>query len=144
MNSDKITVFENNSAIVYYIKEHKMIENIWIKKVALDSAAYREPFLKSLEYAKDNEVELFLSDIRNQGVVPVTEKKWFREIAFPSAAKLGVKYGSVVTTGNVFKTYYMNAIIKAGNVFELPVKTFNNYERAFNWLVTQIKKESKN
>lgn len=135
MNYKKIEIFNNKKAIVNYIDELKLVENLWISKVALDSNAYREPFIAALDFASKNSVKYFLSDIRNQGVVPVTEKKWFREVIFPKAAEYGVQYGSVVTSGNVFKTYYMNAIIKVGNVFNLPVKTFNDYEKAFNWLI---------
>jgi len=135
MNNEKIEIFNNGIAIVNYIKKIKLIENIWIKKVALNSEAYREPFITALDFAKENEVKYFLSDIRNQGVIPVTEKKWFREVIFPQAAKAGVQFGAVVTTGNVFKTYYMNAIIKVGNVFDLPVKTFNDYDKTVNWLI---------
>lgn len=135
MNYEKKEIFNNKTAIVYYIEELKLAENIWVNKVALDSTAYREPFLATLKLAEETSVKYFLSDIRNQGVVPVSEKKWFKEVVFPQAAASGVKFGAVITTGNVFKTYYMNAIIKVGNVFDLPVKTFNDYEKAFNWLI---------
>lgn len=135
MNYQKKEIFKNKTAIVYYTEELKLVENIWVNKVSLDSNSYKQPFLASLKLAEETSVKYFLSDIRNQGVVPVSEKKWFKEVVFPQAAALGVKYGAVITTGNVFKTYYMNAIIKVGNVFNLPVKTFNDYKKAFNWLI---------
>ncbi len=132
-------LFNNGTAVVYYLPDYKLIENVWLKKAALDSEAYRKPFLVALDFVKNNEnkVVYYLSDIRNQGVVPVTEKTWFRNVAFPQAAEAGVRYGAVVTNANIFKIYYMNAIIKVGNVFNLPVKTFSDWQKAFDWLVGQ-------
>ncbi len=135
MTYKKIEIFKNKVAVVNFYDEIKLVENLWIKKEALNSEAYREPFQKAINFAKKNKVKYFLSDIRNQGVIPVSEKKWFREYVFPQADKLGVGFAAVVSTANIFKTYYMNAIIKVGNVYNLPVKTFNNYDKAFEWLI---------
>ncbi|MEA3451647.1 MAG: hypothetical protein U9Q83_07055, partial [Bacteroidota bacterium] len=74
-------------------------------------------------------------DIRNQGVVPVSEKNWFKNEVLPEGIQQGLKAAAVITSGNVFKTYYLNAIIKVGNIFKLPIKTFNNSEKALNWLL---------
>jgi hypothetical protein len=135
MKYKKEEIFNNGTAIVFYWPEVKLIENKWLKKIALDSQAYRTPFLKAIEFAKNENVLYYLSDIRNQGVVPVKEKTWFRTEMFPKAIDVGVKFGAVVTTANVFKTYYMNAIIKAGNMSNFPVKTFNDYDKAISWLL---------
>jgi hypothetical protein len=137
MDIERQEIFNNGTAVVYYLPEYKLVENVWQKKVALDSEAYRKPFLAALEFVKEKPVVYYLSDIRNQGVVPVSEKNWFRTVAFPQAAAAGVKYGAVVTYANIFKIYYMNAIIKVGNVFNLPVKTFSDWQKAFDWLVGQ-------
>jgi len=135
MEYKKVEVCNNETAIVNYWPEIKLIEIRWIKKVALDSELYRQPFLKALEFGKTNSVELFLSDISNQGVVPVSEKNWFKNTVLQESIKLGLKSAAVITSGNVFKTYYLNAVIKVGNIFDLPIKTFTNKEKAINWLL---------
>lgn len=135
MNYEKQEIFNNNLAVVNYFPEISLVENIWIKKVALDSFSYRESFLFTLEFLKKNKFDLYLSDIREQGAVSVTEKKWFREVVFPEAVKGGVKFASVITGSNPFKNYYMNAIIKVGGSFGMPVKLFSDYEKGVEWLV---------
>jgi len=136
MDYQKQETFKNGYSAVYYYEQLKLIENKWLEDVSLSSEEYREPFKHALDFAKENNVDFFLSDIRQQGVIPVSEKKWFKEVVFPEAAKLGVKYVAIVTTSNIFKTYYINAITKLGNVNDIPVKTFNDYERAFKWLIS--------
>jgi len=137
MNYISLELFNNGIAIVHFYPELKLLKVSWSQKMALDSEAYRKPFLFCLQYAESNSCVFFMSDIREQGVVPVTEKQWFRDVVFPKAASLGVKFGAVITSTNVFKTYYMNAIIKFGNVFNLPVKTFNDEKKALDWLINQ-------
>ncbi len=136
MDYIKEEIFNNGTAALYYWPEVKILENRWLKKVALDSEAYRKPFIAALKFAEEKPVVYYLSDLRNQGVVPIAEKNWFKNEVLPRAAELGLKYGAVVTAGNVFKTYYMNAMIKVGNIFHVPVKTFNNIDKAVNWLLT--------
>lgn len=137
MNHLTQEIFNNGTAVVHFYIDLKLLKVSWLTKIALDSEAYRKPFLFCIEYASKTACVLFLSDIREQGVVPVTEKQWFRDVVFPKAASLGVKFGAVITSANVFKTYYMNAIIKIGSVFNLPVKTFNDEKKAMDWLINQ-------
>ena len=135
MEHKKIEIFNNDISAVYYHPEIKLIENKWLKKIALNVEEYRTPFLKAIEFAKENEVYYYMSDIRNQGVVPVSEKNWFRNEILPKAISVGLKYGAVVTSDNVFKTYYMNAIVKAGSINDFAVKTFTDYDKAVAWLL---------
>ncbi|MEA3452675.1 MAG: hypothetical protein U9Q83_12350, partial [Bacteroidota bacterium] len=67
MKYKKVEVCNNETANVSFYPEIKLIEITWLKKIALNSELYRQPFLKALEYSKTNSIELFLSDIRNQG-----------------------------------------------------------------------------
>lgn len=142
MDYKKEEIFNNGIAVIYYWPEVKLLENQWLKKVALDVDAYRTPFIEALNFANKNKIVYYLSDIRNEGIVPVSEKNWFKNEILPKAIEKGLQFAAVVTSGNVFKTYYMNALIKVGNIFELPIKTFNDYQKAIEWLLKN--EENKN
>ena len=132
---DKKFIFQDEIVETIYFPDIFLVENKWLKKIAFQQDIYRSTFMRVIDFARENRVDFFLSDIRNQGVVPTSEKNWFKDVVLPLAVEVGVKYGAVITTGNVFKTYYMNAIIKVGNVFDLPIKLFTDREKAVNWLV---------
>ncbi len=132
---EKIFIFKDEIVETTYFPEIFLVENKWLKKVAFQQDLYRSTFMRVIDFAKENRVDFFLSDIRNQGVVPTSEKNWFKDVILPLAVEVGIKYGAVITTGNVFKTYYMNTIIKVGNVFDLPIKLFTDRDKAVAWLV---------
>lgn len=52
------------------------------------------------------------------------------------AIKLGLVRGAVVVSGNPFKKYYMNMILKAGNMYKIKIVVFSNMEKAQKWLVS--------
>ena len=61
MDIERQEIFNNGTAVVYYLPEYKLVENVWQKKVALDSEAYRKPFLAALEFVKEKPVVYYYS-----------------------------------------------------------------------------------
>ncbi len=139
MQEKKIVIYEDEWAIVYYWPEMKLVENKWKKETILTDDKYRKPFVEALKFAETTQVDYFLSDIRQEGIVPHKEKKWFKDYAIPEAVKRNVKLAAIIIDFNVFKTYYINALIKFGNNLGLPIKTFNNYSKAIKWLTNKYK-----
>jgi hypothetical protein len=138
---EKEIIFQNKIVETIYFPEIYLVENKWLEKVAFQQEVYRTTFMRVVDFARQKRVDFFLSDIRNQGVVPTSEKNWFKNVILPLAVEVGIKYGAVITSGNVFKTYYMNAIIKMGSIFDLPIKLFTDREKAIKWLTSrEIKK----
>jgi hypothetical protein len=140
MNYEKEEIFNNGITVINFYPEIGLLETLWVKLVPLDTKLYKEPFIHMMEFIQKTQCRLYLSDITMQGVVPTEDKKWFREVAFPSAVNAGIKFGAVITGNNAFKNFYLNAVIKVGKVFDLPVKVFSNYEKGVDWLVKSISK----
>lgn len=122
---------DNEYAEVSYDPDLKMGKIIWKKKTPTEE--YRQAFTTLLEFSKTHEVDNFLSDIRNQGVVAPENRKWFESEMLPKAVKAGLKRAGSVFDGNVFKKYYMNMIIKVSNKFGMPLKLFNTEAEAMEW-----------
>ncbi len=59
-----------------YDKEIKLLEMAW-KASNFTSEQYRDAFLKAVEYGKNNTVDNYLSDIREQKIVSPVDRKWF-------------------------------------------------------------------
>jgi len=136
----KTVIMDTDYAEVSYDPSLKMGKIIWKRKP--DFEEYRKPFIELLEFAKKNQVENFLSDIRNQKVVSPEHRKWFETDALPEAInKRGLKRAATIFDGNIFKKYYMDMIIKSSGKFNLPLKTFTKEEDALEWFKKEMEKE---
>ncbi|GAA0192906.1 hypothetical protein GCM10009122_55770 [Fulvivirga kasyanovii] len=97
---------------------------------------YKKPFLVLLDWAqKGNVVSRFLSDTRNQGVVSPENRKWFEAEMVPASINAGCKRSAVITSGNVFKRYYLNMILAVVNKFDMPFKIVQDEESAIAFLM---------
>ncbi|MBL6444733.1 hypothetical protein JMN32_00325 [Fulvivirga sp. 29W222] len=96
---------------------------------------YKLPFLKLLEWAEDHKTTRFLSDTREQGVVSPENRKWFEAEMVPAAINAGCKRAAVITSGNVFKRYYLNMILSVVNKFDMPFKIVQDEESAIEFLM---------
>ena len=99
-----------------------------------NSEQYRETLQKALDLASEHKIKFYISDVRNQRLVSPEDRKWFQEVAMPTAIERGLEKAAVVFAGNVFKKYYLNNIFNASKKFGLPLKFFYNEEEAENWL----------
>lgn len=127
----KKIIADYDYAEISYDSEFSVGKIVWKRKPS--SEEYRGSFIKILEYSQKNEVDNFLSDIRNQGVVSPDDRKWFETDMMPKAISAGLKRAGTIFDGNVFKKYYMNMIIKVSSKFGLPLRLFNSEEEAIEW-----------
>ncbi len=129
-------IFEAHYAKVYFIEDKEIGKIVWTG--APNSEEYKVPFVKLIELAGTEAiVTRFLSDIRNQGVVSPDSRKWFEKDMLPQAINAGLKRAAVISSGNVFKTYYINLILGAVNKFNLPFKIFNDEKNAMDFLMKE-------
>ena len=105
----------------------------WLGVCSVDE--YKSCFILLLEYQKKNPVKYFLSDIRQQGVINPQNRQWFQKVAMPQAVTQGLLKAAIVMDGTVFKRYYINVILQATKNIGLLMKTFDNEEKACDWLL---------
>ncbi len=128
-------LLDETYAEVKYIEENNLGLITWKGKA--DSHEYQNAFNTMLDFQKTTPVSRFISDIRNQTIISPSDRKWFETVAMPKAVEQGLKVAAVVFDGNAFKKYYVNVILGATNKFKLPLKVFNNFEEAINWVLTK-------
>lgn len=121
---------------VLYDRPKKMGIIVWNGNPKADQ--YRKPFISLLEWAKKgNKVERFLSDTRNQGIINPENRRWFEREMIPASIEAGLRRAAVVTSGNVFKAYYLNLILSTVNKFNMPFKIFTTEEKAIDFLMEE-------
>ncbi|NOQ23810.1 MAG: hypothetical protein GQ564_00470 [Bacteroidales bacterium] len=125
-------VFESEFAKLAYEEDLKLLSIIWTdKKPSFED--YQRPFQEALQYMDLKQVENYISDIRNQGVISPDYRKWLQEIAIPDAAKKGLKRIVGVAELNIFKRYYINNVFNSAKKFGMPFKLFDTPEEAKKW-----------
>jgi hypothetical protein len=133
----RIVFVEEEYAIGVYEPEKLMIKIIW--KGRQTSEQYRATFQKALKLAEERVVRFYISDVRQQRVVSPEDRKWFQEVALPSAIERGLIKAAVIFAGNPFKKYYLNNILNSAKLFGLPLNFFYNPDEAENWLLENVK-----
>jgi hypothetical protein len=128
-------IFKSELATVTYDAEKLMGKIVWQGNPK--GRDYQIPFEKMLEHAKKYRVRRFLSDIRNQGVVSVDNRKWFEKEMFPQAVRTGLEKAAAINNDSVFKRYYINMIISGINKFGVPLKIFSDEEKAVAFLMEE-------
>ena len=126
-------VFVNEPyAMGIYFPDKLLVYINW--KGRQNSEQYRETLQKALDLELEHKVKFYISDVRNQRLVSPEDRKWFQEVAMPTAIERGLEKAAVIFAGNVFKKYYLNNIFNASKKFGLPLKFFYSKEEAENWL----------
>jgi hypothetical protein len=132
--SIKTDVFSAPYAKVTFIPEKRQLILIWDGNPT--SEEYRKPFNAMIEFGQKTPVDSMISDISKQGVISPDNRKWFEKEMMPRAVAAGLKRAAIVTSGNVFKLYYINIILSAVNKFPMTVRLFNKRDEAITWLDT--------
>lgn len=125
-------IFENEFAKLTYEEDLQILTITWTnKKTSFEE--YKKPFNAALEFMSKKNVKNYISDIRDQGIIPPEFRKWLQETAMPEAAKAGLKRIVGVANVNIFKQYYINHVFQSAKKFGIPFKMFNNIDEAKKW-----------
>ncbi|RLD42599.1 MAG: hypothetical protein DRI86_11350, partial [Bacteroidetes bacterium] len=109
-------IYKTDIAVVSYSKERKLVTTVWHSK-KLKFKEYQEPFLAAIEFQKKTFVTNYISDIREQNIIPPDFRKWFQTEILPKAYAAGVKRSAIIFNGNIFKKYYLNNIMNSVKKF---------------------------
>ena len=126
-------ILDTSYALVTYDPKLRIGKIEWLAKA--NSEEYQNTIIALMDYADKHTVHYYLTDIIKQSVVSPEDRKWFENIMVPKAVEKGLKKAGVIFQGNVFKTYYINMILKVTKKLGLPLKLFNNEEDAIKWFL---------
>lgn len=125
-------LLDKEFATVTFDDDLKLVKLVWKGRTTHEQ--YMEAFNTGIDYGKEHEVNLFLSDVRNQQIVSPDSRKWFQAEAIPRAKSFGLKRAAVVLDGNVFKRYYLNHIFGTTKRTGIELQFFKNMEEAMDYL----------
>jgi hypothetical protein len=128
------SVLKNEYVEISYDDKLKILLIRW-KNKELSFEEYQQPFLFGLKLIKEKPIVNFISDIREQSVITLNDRKWLQDVVIPEAIAYGLKRVIIITNINIFKQFYVNNIFRSTKIFGVPFKMFNSIEKATNWLL---------
>lgn len=127
-------VFDSDSALMTYVKTDFAIELIWKNNV--NSEEFRKVYMAGLEFAAQNKVQYFLSDIRKEGLVQLNDIKWLTQEVIAKADKLGIKKIALVNEEELtFSSIYAESLKKKIENYSIQVNVFSDMTSARSWLM---------
>ena len=127
-------VFDNEHAIMTYSKTDLAIELIW--KTDVTSDEFRKAYNNGLEFASQNKVQLFLSDIRKEGLVSLEDVKWLTLEVIAKASQIGIKKIALINEEElIFSSIYAESLKKKIENFSIQVNVFSDISSARTWLL---------
>ena len=130
-----MVIFKTEYVEVTFDEKKELGLITWNSKCTSDE--YRLTFNTLLKFQEKVVITKYITDIRNQGVINPTDRKWFESFVFPRAIELGINAFAVVFDGNVFKKYYINVILSVVNKFNVPSKAFNDLDEAVSFVMSK-------
>ena len=130
-------ILDESYARVSYVEEFSEMQIIW-KNVTIRFDDYKNAFNVALAAQPENNAVNYMSDIRDQKVLPPNFRKWFQGNAVPRAKESGIVRGAVIFDGNIFKKYYLNHIMNTTKKFGIELKFFGEVEQAEKWFKSQM------
>lgn len=125
-------LYESTEAKLSYYKKEKVLELIWIKQVS--DLEYKKVFSEALNAAKSYKCSSFISDMRNEGLISISNVRWLQKEILPHVKKLGITKIALVVSDNLYTQIYAQHTKKMIMEIDIPVQIFENYNNAMNWL----------
>jgi hypothetical protein len=128
------TVFDSEYAIMTYSKTDFAVELIWKKNIS--SEDFRQVYLTGLEFAAKNKVLYFLSDLRNEGLVAMSDVKWLANEVLANAWNIGIRKIALINEDDlIFSSIYAESLKKKIENISIQVNIFADISSARIWLL---------
>jgi hypothetical protein len=124
---------ETDTLSLNYYKTERMVELIWKKSPS--SAEFREVYKSAVQFASNHKVALFLSDMRNEGLINMEDLKWLENEIIPSAFKIGVSKIALITEESFYSILYAETLKKKLENPAMQVKILSDPTEAKTWLL---------
>jgi hypothetical protein len=125
-----------NSEIVdfTYFKSDLLAELIWNQNT--NSEEFRTIYALAVDFATNNKVQYFLSDMRNEGLVSIDDVKWLTKEVIAKAQDFGIKKIALVHEDDItFSTIYAESVKKKLEKSAIHVQIFTDIISARAWLL---------
>jgi hypothetical protein len=131
--STRITQLDNEYACLWYYPEEGIIHHQFLQPVAGET--FRSVLMTGLRLMREHGVDKWLSDDRNNTILPAEDSAWAQEYWQPRAVEAGWKYWAVLPPAKARGRINMERLTGFVDEHEsVAIKTFSNPEAAWLWL----------
>ncbi len=127
------TFFESEAIILNYYKSERLVELLWKRTPTSDE--FRDAYTLAAQYAQNHKVSCFLSDMRNEGIIDMSNIKWLESEIIPAAIKLGIKKIALVSEETFYSTLYAETLKKKLENSSMQVRILSDISEAKAWLI---------
>ncbi|MBN1117930.1 MAG: hypothetical protein JXA77_12030 [Bacteroidales bacterium] len=127
-------LYETDYALLTYTQENFILELTWKKNCTED--IYQETFNEAKELARNYTIKSFISDMRNEGVVPIGSLRWLKNTIIPVAIELGIVKIAMIINDELFANIYADLIKKSVSENKMAVRLFKNNGEAMAWVTS--------
>ncbi len=130
------TLLENEYACLWYYPEAKIIHHKFLQPVS--DKSFRDVLLTGLRLMRENNVQKWLSDDRNNSILSAEDSAWAQDYWEPLALKAGWKFWAVLPPIKARGNVNMQRLIEQLNIARhVTIKVFFEPEGAWQWLIQQ-------
>ena len=124
-------IYDSDYALLTFFKGNKLLELNW--KQRAPEQEYKDVFNHAIETGRTNNVDFFLSDIRNSGAVSIGNLQWLKNNVVPKAVEYGVLKVALIINDELFKKIYADSIRESIHKNKILIDFFSLDEEALNW-----------
>ncbi len=127
-------IFENDSGIVYYDQETRIIFDEFFGRADIGNGL--EIFVLEQNFAINNKISGICTDISRLSGVFLQLNEFFEKEFFPYMIKKGLICNAIVVSKDVFTKFATKDLLKRIKNFE--IRTFDNREDAMRWVEEKV------
>jgi signal transduction histidine kinase len=132
--------FSNDCCTLFYNARINALGMVW--KCQATSQQYQQIFIKSLELMMLYNTPYWISDMRKQGNVAVSDQKWMFNEIFPAAVQHGLRKGICIFDPEQHNEAYRESLRITSLSLGIETLFFESYQSAEEWIELQATSES--
>ena len=141
MNS-KITLIDNEYACLWYYPEFGIVHHKFLQPVADD--AFRNVLMSGLKLLREEGVQKWLSDDRNNSILEAEDSAWSQEYWLPRALETNWRFWAVLPPTKARGRINMERLTGyVGEQQRVSIELFSDPDEAWQWLVKQSTAEKR-
>jgi signal transduction histidine kinase len=132
--------FSNDCCTLFYNARINALGIVW--KCQATSQQYQQIFIKSLEMMMLYNTPYWISDMRKQGDVAVSDQKWMFNEIFPAAVQHGLRKGVCIYDREQHNEEYRERLRFTSLSLGIETFFFESYQSAEEWIEQQVTAEN--
>jgi hypothetical protein len=132
----RITKIENEHALLWYYPNQRIIHHQFLQPIS--GEAFQSVLMAGLDLMREHGAEKWLSDDRNNSILPAEDSAWSQDYWLPRAYQAGWKYWAVLPPAKARGRINMQRLMDfVGEQRKVKIQIFSDPDDAWQWLLQQ-------